>query len=141
MMLALRASGARETSAAMLLVERAVTLGTVRVTRTYGQLLRTKVRANASGRPGPRAQTGDYRRSIGLEVLTLGGNVYAVVGTNAPQGRRLEYGFMNLRDSLGRLYHQPPYPHFNPALDSLAPAYAIALSQLVASTIDTGGSH
>lgn len=139
--LAVQSTGAREAVVALALIDRAVDLGVRRVTGTYGQLLRTKVRANASGRPGPRVQTGDYRRSIGLEMYGADGGIQAVVGTNAPQARRLEYGFMNMRDSLGRLYHQPPFPHFNPALDSVAPAYEIALSQLVATTIDTAGGH
>lgn len=128
--LALR-SDAADTTAALTRLDRGVRAGTVRVTRTYGQVLRTRVRAGASGRPGPRAQTGDYRRSIGLELLVVGEDVYAVVGTNAPQGRRLEYGFYNMRDSLGRLFHQPPYPHFGPALEQTAPTYELALRQML----------
>lgn len=68
----------------------------------YGQLLVTKVKANASGRPGPRVQTGDYRRSINM-VFKGGPNPEASVGTNRPQGRRLEFGFHGT-DSLGRSY-------------------------------------
>lgn len=79
-----------------------------------GARMRTLVRANASGRPGPRVQTGDYRRSISqtngfdAEVPT------ALVFTNSPQGRRLEYGF-NGYDSAGRAYRQAPLPHWRPA--------------------------
>jgi hypothetical protein len=38
------------------------------VTQHYGQLLLTRIQANASGRPGPRAVTGNYRRSWVLDV-------------------------------------------------------------------------
>lgn len=80
-----------------------------------GARLRTKVRANASGRPGPRAPTGNYRRSIALTLShTPDGAALALVSTNMPQGPRLEYGFVG-RDVLGRYYNQPPYPHFGPA--------------------------
>lgn len=82
----------------------------------HGQLLQTRVMANASGRPGPNVVTGDYRRSITLRVFRNGGMAVAVVGTNKPQGRRLEFGFHGV-DSLGRHYNQPPYPHFGPAMD------------------------
>lgn len=118
------------------------TIGTTvpAVTRAYGEILRTRVRANATGRPGPNVQTGDYRRSIALEVTAvIGGDATATVGTNAPQARRLEYGFMNMRDSLGRLYHQPPLPHFGPALEQTAPEYLAALAQAVNVAIDKGG--
>lgn len=101
----------------------------------YGTLLVTRVQAKASGRPGPNTPTGDYRRSIhmqtseGLLGLTPGGFVVAV-GTNKPQGRRLEFGFVG-RDSLGRVYNQPPYPHFGPALDEISGPLEQALGRLV----------
>lgn len=93
-----------------------------------GSVLQTKVKANASGRPGPRAQTGDYRRSIGLVVRRSARTVSAEVFTNAVQGWRLEMGFYGLTDSLGRLYHQPPYPHFQPAADSMRTEFPTAVA-------------
>lgn len=92
------------------------------VTRHYGQILQTRVMANASGRPGPRAVTGNYRRSIGLDI----GPSMATVFSNAPQARRLELGFAG-QDSLGRHYADPPRPHYGPALDEVGPLYAEAL--------------
>lgn len=86
--------------------------------RHHGMRLQAKVKANAAGRPGPRIQTGDYNRSIGLQVGTEGGGPIARVGTNRPQGRRLEAGFSGT-DSLGRTYHQAPLPHFGPAVDQI----------------------
>lgn len=97
------------------------------VNRT-GMWLQAQVRANAKtgvhapGRPhipgtgpGPNVATGDYVRSIALNVTKSGGVHVATVSTNLPQARRLEYGYRGT-DSLGRTYNQPPYPHWRPAL-------------------------
>lgn len=100
------------------------------VTVMYGQLLVTRVQAKASGRPGPNAPTGDYRRSINLRVQHEVYGTLAYVGTNAPQGRRLEFGFVG-EDSLKRKYNQPPYPHFGPAVDEIAPQFAAALEAIL----------
>lgn len=100
------------------------------IVRHFGQLYQTRVRAAASGRPGPRAITGDYRRSITLEMVTVEGRVAAVVGTNAPQGRRLEFGFVGV-DSLGRSYNNPPLPHFGPPLEPIVNEMHAALLAMV----------
>lgn len=94
----------------------------------YTLLLQTKVRGNASGRPGPNAPTGDYRRSISRRVTSTGGSATGVVGTNSAQGRRLELGFTGV-DSLGRHYNQPPYPHFGPAVEAIEPQFMRALEE------------
>lgn len=103
--------------------------GAIRLTAHYGQLVSTQVKANASGRPGPRAQTGDYRRSIAVQRGYDKGEYFAEIGTNKPQGRRLEFGFVGT-DSLGRHADQPPYPHFGPALDRYGDEYAAAIAAL-----------
>lgn len=103
-----------------------------RAVRVSGQLLRTKIKAHASGRPGPNAPTGDYRRSWGPgRVRRDAGRISVEVGTNAPQGRRLEYGFHGV-DSLGRHYDQQPYPHVGPAVQEIRPEFARRLEQAVA---------
>lgn len=118
---------ARELAAAA-----AVTHAAVRaVVRSEGTAFQTKVKANASGRPGPRAQTGDYRRSIGLQVREGVASITAEVGTNAPQGRRLEFGYWGLLDSLGRMFHQPAYPHFGPAADDMEHRFPAAVESTV----------
>jgi hypothetical protein len=100
----------------------------------HGYALQRQIKANASGRPGPRVQTGDYRRSIRVKFGTTSrlsgerGAISATVGTDNPQGRRLEHGFMGMTDSLGRLFHQPPYPHFGPAFDFIAPQFEAAVA-------------
>lgn len=98
------------------------------VVARQGAVLQTKVKANASGRPGPRVQTGDYRRSIGLTVRRQARSVVAEVGTNAVQGFRLELGFYGT-DALGRLYHQDPLPHFQPAADAMRGLFPAALAE------------
>ena len=114
----------------------AVLPGVTAVVRHYAMLLETAIKANASGRPGPDAPTGDYRRSWTHEVQASADAVSAVVGTNKPQGRRLEYGFVG-PDSLGRLFHQPPYPHVGPAVARVEPLFVAALSTVV----DGGGAR
>lgn len=100
------------------------------VTRMHGQILVTRIQAKASGRPGPNAPTGDYRRSWNVQYLFEGGAVVADVGTDRPQGRRLEFGFHGA-DSLGRVYDQPPYPHVQPAVAEVFPMYEKAVAAVV----------
>lgn len=96
------------------------------VTVHYGQLLQTAVKRRASlprgGPPGPRIITGDYNRSIGMKLVPSRGSIGVSVGTDKPQGWRLELGFHGT-DSAGRTYNQPAYPHFGPALDEVGPKF------------------
>jgi hypothetical protein len=96
----------------------------------HGQLLRTRVQAKASGRPGPNIVTGDYRRSISMSVESTPTSTTVTVGTNSPQGRRLEFGFHGV-DSLGRYYNQPPFEHFGPAVDDVVPGLVRSLEGAV----------
>jgi HK97 gp10 family phage protein len=59
--------------------------------------------------------TGTLRRSITMDPE--GDAVYRV-GPTVIYGRRIELGFMNKRDSLGRLFHQQPHPYLRPAVES-----------------------
>ena len=62
-------------------------------------------------------KTGTYRRSFAMETTEkTAERCTVVVGTDAPQARRLEYGFVG-PDKLGRVYNQAPRPHIRPALD------------------------
>jgi hypothetical protein len=108
-----------------------------KVVRHHTQLLNTRVKARASGRPGPRVITGDYRRSLVWNVRQFGPSVVGQVGTNNPQGRRLEYGFTGV-DALGRYYDQPPFPHFGPALDETQAQFIKDLSDVVIDAIPKG---
>lgn len=97
---------------------------TNRTVQQQARLLRSMIRFNASGRPGPNIISGDYFDSWEppkpFAVPDGGG---AVVGTTKPQGRRLEFGFYDMTDSIGRHFFQPPYPHVDPAVNELSPEY------------------
>jgi len=62
-------------------------------------------------------KTGTYRRSIHVQMIDENGNPFALVGTDLPYAKRLEFGFFDMTDSLGRHYYQRAQPHFRPALD------------------------
>ena len=91
--------------------------------------LQKQVALNASGRPGPNAPTGNYRRSINRRTTRLAFQSIGMVGTNAPQALRLEFGFQGT-DALGRSYNQPAYPHFGPALDFVGAGFEHAMAAL-----------
>lgn len=75
--------------------------------RTIGKAMVINIRARA-----PR-DTGQYAKSIQMEIRGTGRQKSLYVGTRAAQGRRLEFGFNGV-DSLGRRYNDPPRPHFGP---------------------------
>lgn len=93
---------------------------------SYGAILNSGVQRNASGRPGPNVVTGNYRRSITRRTELRATTSTATVGTNAPEGRRLELGFSGV-DAIGRRYNQPPFFHFSPALDEVAVPFTAAV--------------
>lgn len=102
------------------------------VTRTMGLLLLADTKRRAA-RPrtspsiaglGPRLQTGNYNRSIGLRVETQGQTISAAVGTNAVQGMRLEQGFQDGRS------RTLPHPHFGPSLDLIGKKFVSAMNEV-----------
>lgn len=90
-----------------------------RTVQQQGRLLKTLIQLNATGRPGPNKITGDYHDSWKPEPFPVADGGGVDIGTTKPQGRRLEYGFFNMYDSLGRYYRQPPFPHVGPAVTVL----------------------
>lgn len=94
-----------------------------RTVRRQADALRDRIRANASGRPGPNVITGAYRASWNVEDFPVPNGGGAEVGSNAPQAKRLEFGFYDMTDSLGRHFFQPPYAHVEPAVNELSPLY------------------
>jgi len=91
-------------------------LGAAEVSNQFARLTQSFVKMHASGRPGPQIITGEYFDSIRVSQLAEPGlTATAVVGTDAPQAARLEFGFVGV-DSLGRHYHQPPFPHWIPGM-------------------------
>jgi hypothetical protein len=115
-----------ELAAALSGMGSAVRARTRAITRHHAMLLRVRIQRNASGRPGPNVITGRYRASWDVKVTVSGGLVSAKVFTDAPQSRRLEYGFVGV-DRLGRHYRQPPYPHIEPAFRQTEPGFLEAL--------------
>lgn len=132
-----RVQGAAQLTASLRRAASTAPRQVARVVQHHGMLLQTRVRANASGRPGPRAQTGDYRRSIALTTSTQGDAVSAEVGTNMPQAWRLEAGFTGA-DSLGRVYEDPPRPHFGPAFSKTSPEFVAGLRDVLRTIIPKG---
>lgn len=111
------------------------------VVQHYGALATSRIKARAglprAGPPGPRIITGDYNRSINMQMTSVLGNPTAEIGTNRPQGWRLETGFYG-EDSLGRRYSQPPYLHFGPGLDDIAAPFEAAIAALADGGFDLG---
>lgn len=81
-----------------------------------GTLGIARIRGNASGRPGPNVISGDYRGSWKPHPHRIPYGGTNTLATTEPQGRRLEFGYMGMTDSIGRTFHQPPFPHVQPAL-------------------------
>jgi hypothetical protein len=95
-----------------------------------GELGRAQIRGHASGRPGPNVITGDYRNSWQVVNRRLPYGAQCTIGTDRPQGRRLEFGFVGT-DSLGRTYAQPPFPHVQPSLPAITAALRMGMRSAV----------
>ncbi|GHE15315.1 HK97 gp10 family phage protein [Streptomyces alanosinicus] len=102
--------------------------------RHSAKALVDQVQRNASGRPGPRVITGRYRASWQSDVHRAGPVIVAEVGTRAPQGRRLEFGFVGV-DSLGRHYAQRPFPHLGPTVGTFGPLLVRELEKAIAEAL------
>jgi hypothetical protein len=100
-------------------------------TKHYGTILLARTKAYASGRPGPNVITGAYRNSIKIRYETdmATGASAAIVGSDAPQAARLEFGFKGV-DSLGRHYNQPPFPHYSRALADMERIYPASVERV-----------
>lgn len=83
--------------------------------------------------PGPNRANGDYISSWRYRTTGVRAGVpSAEVWTEAAQANRLEYGFYGMTDSLGRTFHQPPYPHVQPAIDVSEPRLVARFDALIA---------
>lgn len=125
------------------------------IVRTYTELTRTQIMANAQTGfhlpgeghipgtgPGPNVATGDYLRSWEVNFDMSADVLIGLVGTNAPQARRLEFGWYEaadvrtrkpsgrLADRGGRRGFQPPYPHIEPAIRRIEPMYVAAFEAM-----------
>jgi hypothetical protein len=102
--------------------------------RHVAELGRGMIRRNASGRPGPNIITGQYRASWQTVTQPLPYGALCTIGTDAPQGRRLEWGFTGI-DSIGRYYDQPPFPHVGQAVPRIEMALRDAMRDAVAEVL------
>lgn len=96
-------------------------------TKSTQELLQLVIQ-KASGRPGPNVITGRYISAFMI--------VDKRVVNHSRQTHRLEYGYSGT-DSLGRLYHQPPFPHFRPALEEMRQQYRRGIVPLIRNTWKT----
>ncbi len=129
-------------------IERWFTLMTKQSPKVFGKAiqstsyaLKAEIQRNASGRPGPNAPTGDYRRSWTSRYRPGVTGGYSIVGTNKPQACRLEYGFWEMTDSLGRFYRQPAYPHVAPALRVITPYFLSQMRDAVQQVSKVKGAY
>jgi hypothetical protein len=99
-----------------------------------GTLGQARIRGNASGRPGPNVITGAYRNSWQASTRRIPYGAMCTLGTDAPQGRRLEWGFTGT-DSLGRSYNQPPFPHVEPAIGFIGTTLMASMRVAVAEVL------
>ncbi|WP_039942980.1 HK97 gp10 family phage protein [Streptomyces himastatinicus] len=99
-----------------------------RTVQQQARLARALIRERASGRPGPNIITGAYVASWQIEPFAVPDGGGAEVGTRKPQGRRLEFGFYDMTDSIGRHFFQVPRPHVEPAVNELSPEYEAAFA-------------
>ena len=61
--------------------------------------------------------TGQYRSTIRADPPSNPLEPISYVGSPMPQTRRLEFGFWDKEDRLGRKFRQPPRPHWRPTFD------------------------
>jgi hypothetical protein len=78
----------------------------------FGSKVESQAKINASGRPGPRVQTGRLRASIGWHV-EIESEIVLYVGFGASYGVFLELGYQHRG---GGFVH---YPFLKPAVESL----------------------
>lgn len=91
----------------------------------YAEEFKQEVIRNASGRPGPNKVTGDYVNRFRIVKEKVFGGVRVSVVNDHPATARLELGYTGV-DSLGRVYNQPPFPHWRPARETVGPKYTQA---------------
>jgi hypothetical protein len=116
-------TNAAQVSAALDLVGARAAIRAVEVTRHHTMLLETRIKAKSP------TKSGDYRRSWQSTVTSNGSSIEGTVGTNRPQARRLEYGFVGA-DRLGRVYNQRPRPHLGPAWMAERPQFTADMAEI-----------
>ena len=78
--------------------------------------LKRSIHVGANVETSPGFNPGEGYSDIGGEIVSPS-RVKVRSGTNLVYAPRVEYGFSG-KDSLGRVYNQPPKPYLRPAFDS-----------------------
>lgn len=89
-----------------------------RIVETSARAIEGQAKINASGRPGPNVDTGNFRNSYTVQKL---GQAKRRIGASADYGPFLEMGTS----------HAPAYPSLKPAFDQEAPKLKAALKGVV----------
>lgn len=107
--------GVSEFVAALEAMDARVEVATRTAVANSALMIQRQAQTNASGRPGPNVRSGTLRRSFRVDgPHRIGTGWEARIGPTVIYSRRVELGFDGT-DSIGRIYHQPPYPYFGPA--------------------------
>ncbi len=123
-------SNADEVAASLGKVASAVPVALKGGLKVGGRILQAQIQALAP------VDTGDYRRSWTTRSFGSRATPSVSVGTNKVQGPRLEFGFMNMTDALGRRFQQKAQPHVEPALKLSQERVIAALTRTVNTAID-----
>lgn len=103
------------------------------VNAQYAPAMLESMRKASVTPPGPHKRTGDYQKAWSATFTQKS----ITLSNPSPQTKRLEYGFVG-RDSLGRLYHQPPFPHIRPVMMAWRPVWVVAMYDRIARLLRTG---
>jgi hypothetical protein len=130
-------SGGPEFSAALARIAVAVERAAADAVMKGAHMIEASAKAHSSGRPGPNVPSGSHRRSIHVEGPTVsGGQIRADIGPSMIYSRRLELGYDDMTDALGRVYHQKPLPYLDPALAEVTPRLNELISVTVGAAIE-----
>lgn len=92
------------------------------LTDEQAEAYRQEVIRRASGRPGPQRVTGDYVSRFRIVKERIFRGFRTSVVNDHPASARLELGYTGV-DAAGRTYNQPPFPHWRPAREVMAPKF------------------
>lgn len=70
---------------------------------------------------------GNLKGSIQVDIA--GDGLSAEVSANTPYAARIEYGFYDMTDSLGRTFKQVAQPYMTPAAEEVRPSFIAAAKQ------------
>jgi hypothetical protein len=99
------------------------------ITSRYTAILEGGVRSRIR-----KGATGRVERSVTVSFIAGAGIATGSVWSNDPAMHRLEFGFVDA-DADGRHYHQPAFPAFRPAADTIEPTFVAAVDVGIAEVL------